>query len=252
MFQYETKVDQGMSLVNWELIICQIGVWKSHNSYCLWVVEHREVWLGTLTESVSVNGACLQSVVSLLKCGSTTFSRKWGGYTWCWCYVCTNVCKSSMLSKLKMFSCKPVHLQVQHWTVSTIPLVFNGPYQLQLILSSWSCSLDARDENKGHRVQGYVVYVSGHPRGKVEGALTSHAEIQGLEREKEYKIQVGWVCVCVCVCTHACLRVWWGITTVSQNGLPNSYLLTYLSVLLGSCATCPSHHPSHTGLLWCS
>ena len=78
MFQYETKVDQGMSLVNWELIICQIGVWISHNSYCLWVVEHREVWLETLTESVSVNGACLQSVVSLLKCGSTTFSRKWG------------------------------------------------------------------------------------------------------------------------------------------------------------------------------
>ena len=40
-------------------------------------------------------------------------------------------------------------------------------------------------------MQGYVVYVSGHPRGKVEGALTSHAEIQGLEGEKEYKIQVG-------------------------------------------------------------
>ena len=48
-----------------------------------------------------------------------------------------------------------------------------------------------RDENKGHRVQGYVVYVNGQPRGRVEGALTSHAEIQGLEAGKEYKIQVG-------------------------------------------------------------
>ena len=38
-FLYETKVDQGMSLVNWELIICQIGIWISHNSYYLWVAE---------------------------------------------------------------------------------------------------------------------------------------------------------------------------------------------------------------------
>lgn len=89
LFLYETKVDQGMSLVNWELIICQIGVWISHNSYCLWVVEHRKVWLGTLTESVSVNGACLQSVVSLPKYGSTTES----GDTWCSYYMCTNPCK---------------------------------------------------------------------------------------------------------------------------------------------------------------
>lgn len=48
-----------------------------------------------------------------------------------------------------------------------------------------------RDENKGHRVQGYVVYVNGHPRVRVEGALTLHAEIQGLEGGTEYNIQVG-------------------------------------------------------------
>jgi len=40
-------------------------------------------------------------------------------------------------------------------------------------------------------VHGYVIYVDSHPIGRVEGALTSHAEIQGMEGGVEYQVQVG-------------------------------------------------------------
>ena len=52
------------------------------------------------------------------------------------------------------------------------------------------CRLDARDENRGHKVLGYMVYCDGALKAQVEGALTSQVEIHMLEGEKEYDIRV--------------------------------------------------------------
>ena len=63
------------------------------------------------------------------------------------------------------------------------------------MLSALSCRLDVQDENHGHRVLGYTVYVGRQPRARVEGPLASQAELHGLDYSTEYHIQVWYVIV---------------------------------------------------------
>lgn len=53
--------------------------------------------------------------------------------------------------------------------------------------------LDSKDENRGHRVLGYLIYFDGVLKATVEGALAAQAEIHSIDSDMEISVQVWYV-----------------------------------------------------------
>ena len=58
------------------------------------------------------------------------------------------------------------------------------------VLLCLSLRLDVSEQNCGHKVLGYAVYIDGALRSKVMDPIASHSEVNGLENGMQYQFQV--------------------------------------------------------------